>query len=258
MRLPARVSEVRGVTGVLGRLFGIGVGPGDPDLISVKAARLIADTSTVAYFAARNRPSIARGVVERLLTDKHREIRIEYPLTVERIAPDDPAYEQLLLGCYDDAAERIAEKLKQGHDVAVLCEGDPFFYGSYMYVHSRLADRFETTVIPGIPSLVSGAAAISQPLACGNEVLSVLSGVLSAPKLTNALLACDAAVIIKLGRNLAKVQQAVAAADLLERAFYIERASSESQVCCPLAHADSSRAPYFSMVVIPSATASRR
>jgi precorrin-2/cobalt-factor-2 C20-methyltransferase len=127
-----------------------------------------------------------------------------------------------------------------------------------MYVHNRLACRFETTVVPGIPSLVAGAAAISQPLACGKEVLSVLSGVLSAPELTRALAACDAAVIIKLGRNLAKVQQAVAAADLLERAFYIEHASSANQACCPLAQADSSRAPYFSMVVIPSAAASRR
>lgn len=241
-----------------GRLFGIGVGPGDPDLMSVKAARLIADTSTVAYFAARNRPSIARGVAEHLLTDQHREIRIEYPLTVERLAPDDPDYEQLLVGCYDDAAEQIGRNLEQGHDVAVLCEGDPFFYGSYMYVHNRLADRFETIVVPGIPSLVAGAAAISQPLACGNEVLSVLSGVLSATELTAALGACDAAVIIKLGRNLGKVRQAVNAADLLERAFYVERASSESQTWCPLAQADTARAPYFSMVVIPSATANRR
>ncbi len=241
-----------------GRLFGIGVGPGDPDLMSVKAARLIADTSTVAYFAARNRPSIARGVAEHLLTDRHREIRIEYPVTVERTAPDDPSYEQLLVGCYDDAAERIGGKLEQGLDVAVLCEGDPFFYGSYMYVHNRLADRFETTVVPGIPSLVAGAAAIARPLACGNEVLSVLSGVMGESELTIALGACDAAVIIKLGRNLATVRQSVAAAGLLERAFYVERASSAAQVCCPLAQADSSRAPYFSMVVIPSATASLR
>jgi precorrin-2/cobalt-factor-2 C20-methyltransferase len=241
-----------------GRLFGIGVGPGDPDLMSVKAARLIANTSTVAYFAARNHPSIARGVAEHLLTDQHREIRIEYPLTVERLAPDDPDYEQLLVGCYDDAAAQIGRNLEQGHDVAVLCEGDPFFYGSYMYVHNRLADRFETIVVPGIPSLVAGAAAISQPLACGNEVLSVLSGVLSVAELTAGLGACDAAVIIKLGRNLDKVRQAVNAADLLERAFYVERASSESQAWCPLAQADTSRAPYFSMVVIPSATANRR
>ena len=140
----------------------------------------------------------------------------------------------------------------------MLCEGDPFFYGSYMYLHNRLADRFQTVVVPGIPSVVAGAAAIAHPLACGNEILSVLSGVLDAAELTTALGACDAAVIIKLGRNLAKVRASVAAAGLLERAYYVERASSAAQVCCPLAQADSSRAPYFSMVVIPSAAAGRR
>jgi precorrin-2/cobalt-factor-2 C20-methyltransferase len=241
-----------------GQLFGIGVGPGDPDLMSVKATRLIAHTSTVAYFAARGRPSVARGIAQHLLTDRHREIRIEYPLTVEPTAPNDPAYEQQLVDCYDLAATRIQAELDQGHDVAVLCEGDPFLYGSYMYVHNRLAHRFETTVVPGIPSLVAGAAAIGRPLACGNEILSVLSGVMCELELTNALGACDAAVIIKLGRNLEKVRQSVTAAGLLERAFYVERASSASQVCCPLSQADTSRAPYFSMVVIPSAAASRR
>jgi len=241
-----------------GRLYGIGVGPGDPDLMSVKAARLISEISTVAYFAARGKPGIARTIADKLLTPGHRELRIEYPLTVEREAPEDPAYERLLIDCYDAAAERLERELIAGYDVAVLCEGDPLFYGSYMYVHTRLAGRFETVVVPGIPSIVAGAAAVARPLACGNEVLCVLSGVLSASELGSALACCDAAVIIKLGRNLAKVRQAVAAAGLLDRAYYVERATSQVQVCCPLAEADSSRAPYFSMVVIPSATATLR
>ena len=140
----------------------------------------------------------------------------------------------------------------------MLCEGDPFFYGSYMYLHNRLAERFETVVVPGIPSPVAGAAALARPLVAGNEVLSVLSGVLSFDELKMALAACDAAVVIKLGRNLAKVRAAVAGVGLLDRAFYVERASSAAQVCCPLADADPARAPYFSMVVVPSATAWRR
>lgn len=241
-----------------GRLYGIGVGPGDPELMSVKAARLIANTSTVAYFAARNRPGIARTVAAHLITDHHREIRIEYPLTVERVAPNDAEYEQQLLACYDAAAAQLERELEGGNDVAVLCEGDPLFYGSYMYVHNRLSERFATTVVPGIPSLVAGAAAVARPLASADEILSVLSGVLSAADLTRALVNCDAAVIIKLGRNLAKVRRAVADANLLDRAFYVERATSAGEVCCPLADADSQRAPYFSMVVIPSASAGRR
>ena len=241
-----------------GRLYGIGVGPGDPELMSVKAARLIANTQTVAYFAARNRPGIARTVAAHLMTEQHREIRIEYPLTVERVAPNDADYERQLLACYDAAAAELERELESGRDVAVLCEGDPLFYGSYMYLHNRLSRRFATTVVPGIPSLVAGAASVARPLASGDEVLSVLSGVLSASELTRALAGCDAAVILKLGRNLAKVRRAVADANLLDRAFYVERATSTDEICCPLADADSRRAPYFSMVVIPSAAASRR
>jgi precorrin-2/cobalt-factor-2 C20-methyltransferase len=226
--------------------------------MSLKAARLIAEIPTIAYFAARNRPGIARMVAAHLLTERHREIRIEYPLTVEPLDSVVAPYEQQLLGCYDAAAARLRVELEQGRDVALLCEGDPFFYGSYMYVHNRLADQFQTIVVPGIPSLVAGSAALATPLVRGNEVLSVLSGVMEPAALESALLACDAAVIIKLGRNLARVRAAVTAVGLLERAFYVERASTTDQVCCPLSDADAARAPYFSMVVIPSAVASRR
>jgi len=237
-----------------GHLYGVGVGPGDPELMSVKAHRLISSTPTVAYFAARGRPSNARAVADHLLTDDHIELRIEYPVTTEALGAHQ-SYEDLLIGCYDDAARRVGERLAAGHDVVVICEGDPLFYGSYMYLHTRLADRFAATVVPGIPSPVAGAAAIARPLVCGTEVLSVLSGVLTVDELKSSLAAADAAVVIKLGRNLAKVRAAVESVDLLDRAFYVERASGAAQVTCPLAEADADRAPYFSMVVIPSATA---
>jgi precorrin-2/cobalt-factor-2 C20-methyltransferase len=240
-----------------GHLYGVGVGPGDPELMSVKAHRLITSTATVAYFAAKGRPSNARAVAQDLLTDGHRELRIEYPVTTEVLGPDQ-SYEDLLIACYDEAADRVAERLAAGDDVVVICEGDPLFYGSYMYLHNRLAGRFEATVVPGIPSPVAGAAALARPLVCGTEVLSVLSGVLSPDELKSALAASDAAVVIKLGRNLAKVRSAVESVDLLDRAFYVERASGAAEITCPLAEADADRAPYFSMVVIPSATASIR
>ncbi len=240
-----------------GHLYGIGVGPGDPELMSVKADRLVRATATVAYFAAKGRPSNARRVVEHLLTDQHREIRIEYPVTTEALGPQQ-SYEGLLIACYDQAAEQVGEVLAAGEDVAVICEGDPFFYGSYMYLHNRLAQTHPTTVVPGIPSPVAGAAAISRPLVCGTEVLSVLSGVLSAEELKSALASSDAAVVIKLGRNLPKVREAIESVDLLHRAFYVERASGAAQVTSPLADVDPATAPYFSMVVIPSATAHTR
>jgi len=240
-----------------GHLYGIGVGPGDPELMSVKADRLIRSTPTVAYFAAKGRPSNARRVAGHLLTPGHREIRIEYPVTVEVLRPDQ-SYEDLLVECYDRAAEEVAAVLDTGGDVAVICEGDPFFYGSYMYLHNRLSARYDTTVVPGISSPVAGSAALSRPLVCGTEVVSVLSAVLSETDLKSALAACDAAVIIKVGRNLAKVRSAVESVGLGDRAFYVERATWAEQVTAPLAEAPESGAPYFSMVVVPSATACNR
>ena len=249
--------EAAGAPSAAGRLYGVGVGPGDPELMSVKAARLVTGTADVAYFAARGRPSNARRVVAHLLGPGHRELRIEYPVTTEAL-PAEQSYEDLLLRCYDDAAEQVAARLRAGHDVVVLCEGDPMLFGSYMYLHNRLAARFSTTVVPGIGSVAIGAAAIGRPLACADDVLSVLSGVMGHDELKAALGACDAAVIIKLGRNLAKVRAAVAAVGLEERAFYVERASTTEEVWCALADADPERAPYFSMVVIPSARAGLR
>ncbi|HMQ26776.1 MAG TPA: SAM-dependent methyltransferase, partial [Acidimicrobiales bacterium] len=120
-----------------GHLYGVGVGPGDPELMSVKADRLIRSTETIAYFAAKGRPSNARRVAESLLTSEHREIRIEYPVTVEVLRADQ-SYEALLQECYDDAADRVAAVLDSGEDVVVICEGDPFFYGSFMHLHPRL------------------------------------------------------------------------------------------------------------------------
>lgn len=240
-----------------GHLYGVGVGPGDPDLLTVKAARLVAEVPVVAYFAARGRSSRARRVVADLLRPDQREIRIDYPVTTEETGPDHP-YEVQLGECYDAAASALAEVLAAGTDVAVLCEGDPLFFGSYMYVHNRLADRFSATVVPGISSPAAGAAALSMPLVCGNEVFSVVSGVMSSEDLKVALANCDAAVVIKLGRNLAKVRAVVESLDLLDRAYYVSRATEPEQATCRLADADPATAPYFSMVVIASATAARR
>ncbi|MEO6627994.1 MAG: precorrin-2 C(20)-methyltransferase [Aquihabitans sp.] len=225
--------------------------------MSVKADRLIRSTSTVAYFAAKGRPSNARRVAEGLITADHREIRIDYPVTVEVLRADQ-SYEDLLIECYDEAAVRVAAELDAGHDVAVICEGDPFFYGSYMYLHNRLADRYDTTVVPGISSPVAGSAALSRPLVCGTEIVSVLSAVLPETELKSALAACDAAVIIKVGRNLPKVRSVIESLGLMDRAFYVERATWAEQVTSPLNEADDLGAPYFSMVVVPSATACNR
>ncbi len=240
-----------------GRLYGVGVGPGDPELLTVKAARILDEVDVVAYFAAVRRQSNARRVVDGRLDGRHRELRLEYPVTTETL-PADVSYETLLMDFYDVSAKQVAEALAQGRDVAVICEGDPFLYGSYMYLHTRLAHRFPTEVVPGVTSILGSAAAMGAPLACRDEVLSVLSGVLPVEELERRLRAADAAVVMKVGRNLAKVREAVERAGLLDHATYVERATMTEEKVARLADADPATAPYFSMVVIPSRLAATR
>ena len=143
-----------------GRLYGVGVGPGDPDLMTVKAVKRIGASPVVAYFAARNRVSNARRIADGAIAVGTTELRFDYPVTTETLGPED-SYEQMMLRCYDESAALVEAELLAGRDVAVLCEGDPLFYGSYMYIHNRLAGRFTATVVPGISSLTAGAAAIA-------------------------------------------------------------------------------------------------
>jgi precorrin-2/cobalt-factor-2 C20-methyltransferase len=240
----------------LGRCFGIGVGPGDPELLTLKAARLLAACPVVASFHARGRPSNARRVVEQLLGPHHDELELIYPVTTERVAAD--RYETLLIDFYDESAKRVAEVLDAGTDVAVLCEGDPLFYGSFMYLQNRLAGRYATEVVPGVPSAVAGAAAVGAPLAARDEVLTVLSGTLGTDELARRIADADAVVILKVGRNLDKVRAAVRTAGRLDGAHYVARATMAGEVVAPLADVDGDAAPYFSLVVIPSVVGRHR
>jgi precorrin-2/cobalt-factor-2 C20-methyltransferase len=239
-----------------GRLYGVGVGPGDPDLLTVKAARVVSSCPVVAYFRASKRASNARRVVEDQLTPAQTELPLVYPVTTEPIAP--ALYDTLLIDFYDTSAKRIAERLDEGADVAVLCEGDPFFFGSYTYLHQRLADRYATEVVPGVSSALAGAAALRRPLTARNDVFTVLSGVLPADELATRIADADAAVVMKVGRNLERVRDAVRRAGRLERAFYVERATMPGERLLPLVNADPASAPYFSLVVIPSVAATQR
>lgn len=239
-----------------GRCYGIGVGPGDPELLTVKAVRLVEQCAVVAYFCATRRESNARRVVQQYLRSDHTEMRLVYPVTTEPVSAE--TYETLLADFYDESAKRVAEVLDAGVDVAVLCEGDPLFYGSYMYLHSRLHESYASEVVPGVPSPFAGAAALGAPLASRNEVFSVLSGVLSRDELAARITASDAVVVMKVGRNLDKVRDAVTRAGVLDRASYVEWATTTRQRAMPLADVDGTSAPYFSMVVIPSAGALRR
>lgn len=225
--------------------------------MTVKALRLVRASPVVAYFSAAGRASNARQVVSEFLHEGQEELHLVYPVTTDAPSTGED-YNELMSAFYDRSAAQVAAVLHGGRNVAVLCEGDPLFHGSFMYIHNRLGDRYRTEVVPGVPSILAGSAALGIPLVCLDEVLSVLSGTLSAPTLEHRLAEADAAVIMKVGRNLQKVRQAVCAAGLLHRAWYVERATMAGERIMRLEHVDPATAPYFSMVVIPSSLASTR
>ena len=239
-----------------GRLFGVGVGPGDPELLTVKAQRIVAAVDVIAYPNARHGRSVARAIAAPHFRGDQIEVALEYPVTTEQT--DHPGgYEAALSEFYDTAAAQLAVHLDAGRDVAVLCEGDPFFYGSYMYLHERLADRYATEVVPGVTSFSAAAAAAGTPLVRRDDILTVLPGTLPPDVLAARLRAGDAAVVIKLGRTFPGVADAARRAGVTDRAIYVERASSDAERIAPLADAGD-RVPYMSLVLVPSSVPAPR
>ncbi|WP_250467215.1 precorrin-2 C(20)-methyltransferase [Caballeronia sp. GAFFF2] len=233
-----------------GRLHGLGVGPGDPDLITVKALKLLKAAPVVAYFVAKGKKGNAFGIIESHLEDTQTRLPLVYPVTTEALEPP-LCYETIISAFYDECALAIADHLEAGRDVAVICEGDPFFYGSYMYLHDRLAARFEAEVVPGVCSMLGGVAVLGVPLVYRNQSLAVLSGVLSEAELKRKLATSDATVIMKLGRNFDKVRRVLAELGLDKRALYVERATMANQRIVPLNEVDPMASPYFSLLVVP-------
>ncbi len=233
-----------------GRLFGLGVGPGDPELITVKALRLLQAAPVVAYHAAKGKKSNALSIVERHLRAAQITVPLVYPVTTEKLPPH-LCYEKIISDFYDEASAALAAHLDAGRDVAVICEGDPFFYGSFMYLHDRLAARYATEVVPGVCSVVGAAAVLGAPLAYRNQTLTVLSGVLEPAELKRRLAATDAAAIMKLGSNLAKVRGVLEELGLADRALYVERATMAAQRIMALAEVDPETSPYFSIIIVP-------
>jgi precorrin-2 C20-methyltransferase/precorrin-3B C17-methyltransferase len=233
-----------------GTLWGVGLGPGDPELVTVKAARVIGEADVVAYHSARHGRSIARGIAEPYLRPGQIEEHLVYPVTTE--TTDHPGgYAGALEDFYAEATERIAAHLDAGRNVALLAEGDPLFYSSYMHLHTRLTHRFNAVIVPGVTSVSAASAAIATPLVAGDEVLSVLPGTLPVDELTRRLADADAAVVLKLGRSYRNVREALSASGKLDDAFYVERASTPGQRVLPAAEVDETSVPYFSLAILP-------
>ena len=225
-----------------GRLYGLGIGPGDPELITVKALRLLRDCPVLAYPAPETGESLARQIVAPHVNGAD---QTEIPIRMPMVAARFPAQE-----VYDKAAETLAGHLEAGRDVAVLCEGDPFFYGSFMYLFGRMAERFPVEVVPGVSSLTACAAVLDAPLAARNDVLTVLPAPLPAAELKARLAACEAAAIIKVGKHFAKVHEILVELGLEASARYVERATMADQKVMALDQVEAGGVPYFSMILV--------
>jgi precorrin-2/cobalt-factor-2 C20-methyltransferase len=225
-----------------GRLYGLGIGPGDPELITLKALRILQSAPVVAYPVSDREKSLARSIVADYLGHAPIELPMYFPFKAEESAQP----------YYDKAALTLADHLSRGQDVAVLCEGDPFFYGTFMYLFTRLADRFRTEVVPGVSSLMASASVLETPLTYRNDVFVVLPAMLPADVLASRLAGADAAVIIKLGRHFPRIYEVLQQMGLLARARYIQCATMPAQHIVPIDQVEPTQVPYFSMIVIPS------
>lgn len=225
-----------------GKLYGLGIGPGDPELLTLKAHRILTSVPVIAYPTLENGKRLARAIMAGFIRPDQIEVPMPMPFSVERSSQP----------YYDRAAEKIAEYLTAGRDVAVLCEGEPMLYGTFMYLFQRLARRFPTEVVPGISSTLASAAMVGAPITFRDDVFSILPATLDANQLRDRLVLTDAAVIIKLGRHFTKVRTVLDELGLLHRAFYIERATQPDQRIMTVPQVNPAEVPYWSLILIPS------
>lgn len=238
------------MTGGAGKLWGVGLGPGDPELVTVKAARVIGEADVIAFHSARHGRSISRAIAAPYMRPGQLEEHLVYPVTTE--TTDHPGgYQGAIDEFYEQAAQRLAAHLAAGRSVALLAAGDPLFYSSYMHMHRRLADRFEAEIIPGITSVSAASAALGTPLVEGEQVLTVLPGTMPTEELTRRLRDTDAAAIMKLGRTYPSVRRALADSGRLDGAYYVERASTRGQRVGTAADVDADEVPYFAITIVP-------
>jgi precorrin-2/cobalt-factor-2 C20-methyltransferase len=233
-----------------GKLIGVGVGPGDPELITLRAVRALAEADVVAHFAKAGNASHARTIAAPHMRPHVAELPLAYPVTTE-LPSCSTAYRDALRDFYDRAAATIATHIEKGRVVAVICEGDPLFYGSYMHLHTRLAQRFPSEIVAGVTGMSGCWSAAGTPIAQGNDVFTVLPATLPEDELAHRLSNADAAVVMKVGRHLAKVRRALKTSGRLPHAIYVERGTMADAKMIPLAARAEDDAPYFAIVLVP-------
>ncbi|MGC1497540.1 MAG: precorrin-2 C(20)-methyltransferase [Sulfitobacter sp.] len=232
----------------MGKVICAGLGPGDPELMSVKSDRMIRGAKHLAYFRKKGRAGQARTIVKDMLRDDVVEYPMEYPVTTELHFSSDE-YKQLMIDFYAEWADKL-DVLARDHEVVVLCEGDPFFYGSFMHLHTRLQGRAEVEVLPAIPGMVGCWNALDTPFTWGDDVMTVLMATLPEDDLVSHMSRADALVIMKTGRNLPTVRRALAATGRLDDAWLVEKGTMPGQRVAKLVDVDDADCPYFAIVLV--------
>jgi precorrin-2/cobalt-factor-2 C20-methyltransferase len=233
----------------IGTIYGVGLGPGSVDLMSVRADKLIKSCSFIAFFRKAGRPGHARQIVSEILPENVKEYAMEYPVTTE-IPLSDPRYKKIMTSFYDECCRHIKSIIKSGEDVCVLCEGDPFFYGSFMHIYERLRFEAPIEVVPAITGMSAAWTASGLPITWGDNILTILTGTLSERELVDKISTTDAAVIMKVGQNLDKIRSAITLAKRESDAFIVEFAAMSNQSVCKLIEYTKEVAPYFSIIIL--------
>ncbi len=232
----------------MGKVICAGLGPGDPELMSVKSDRVIRSARHLAYFRKKGRAGQARTIVKDMLRDDVVEYPMEYPVTTELHFSSDE-YKHLMIDFYAEWADKL-DALAQDHEVVVLCEGDPFFYGSFMHLHTRLQGRAEVEVLPAIPGMVGCWNALDMPFTWGDDVMTVLMATLPEDDLISHMSRADALVVMKTGRNMPTVRRALAATGRLDDAWLVEKGTMPGQRVAKLVDVDDADCPYFAIVLV--------
>ncbi len=232
-----------------GRIYGVGLGPGATDLLSIRADKLVREAKHVAFFRKSGRTGQARQIASSLLSKDVTEFAMEYPITTE-IPLADPRYNEILSDFYKECCEHILFLSRSGKDVVVLCEGDPFFYGSFMHIYARVKDKCRVEVVPAITGMSAAWTATNIPIGWGDDILTILTGTLDPAILENQLRHTNAAVIMKIGNNLAKIKKALKTTGRFDDAFIVEYAAMARQKVLPLSKYKAANAPYFSIIIL--------
>ena len=232
-----------------GKIYGIGLGPGDPALITLKSANLIKSSDYIFFFKKKNSESRAFSIVKEIIKDNAFKIALEFPITTE-IDSMRKEYKNIMKNFYEQCVIKIDNILKKSRDICLLCEGDPFFYGSFIHIFQRLKERFDIEIVPGVTGMSGAWSSSKIPLVSGNEILTIIMGTLDEAKLKIQIKKSDVLVIMKIGKNFKKIFKVLKEQNLLNKAYLISNATTKKEKIYKLNAINDEIVPYFSIILL--------